>query len=97
MVDFKKLMEERKAASQKLKAEVMKQPTVIVPKAKEPIDDLRHLMNNHVDELNEWEYNFVLNNFNYLKLNPGAQLSARVKDKLGEILADLCDKGCTNG
>lgn len=96
MVDFKKLMEERKLAGQKLKEETLKKagPTLITKKAPEPIDNLRHLMNHHQDDMTEWEWNFCQNNFNYLKLNPGAGLSVKAKDKLGEILAEVCGSMC---
>ena len=94
MVDFAKIMEERKVAGQKLKEQAMKQPTVISTKYPSDLEQFRHLRDYHLGELNEWEANFVENNFTYLLTHPVAFLSAKVKAKLGEIQARVCGSDC---
>lgn len=94
MVDFAKVLAQRKAINNAKMAEEMKNPTRIVPKFPEDIDKLRHLKDQHLGELNEWEANFVNDNFNFLKLNPAARLSDKVRGIMGKLEAEHCGSMC---
>ena len=100
MVDFNKLLAERREAGKKLLAEVKDIPTRIVPdvpKVKKPseLHQLRHLLEEHRGELTEWENNFTQQSFNFLKANiSGSFLSRKGKVKLDEIQGQYCGSDC---
>jgi hypothetical protein len=96
MVDFNKILAERKAAGAKLLEEAKKDntPIAVVKKKPEIIDRLRHLINEHGEEMTAWEQNFCQDQFAWHKLNPGRGVSNRVLEKITEIEDALCGTMC---
>lgn len=92
MVDFNKIREENK---RKAEQQIKETPaTIIRPAVNTDLVTLRHLKDYHLGNLTEWEANFVQNNFNYLINNPDSRVSAKVKAKIGDIVAELCGSDC---
>lgn len=102
MVDFNKLLEERKAAGQKMVAEAKKQPTKIVQEVPTYWSRFQHMVQQHLGEMTGWEEQFCYSNIQWLSTIPEdrrqgvaeSHLTQRVKDKLTEIENAYCDQVC---
>lgn len=97
MVDFVKLMTERKAAASKAMAVEKNQPTQIVKAEKTLKERFNHVADEHWDDLNGWEKSFVEDQIEYLRQHPRAEGTPRIREKLKEIENQFCGTGCNHG
>jgi hypothetical protein len=98
VVDFVKLMAERKAKQAELMAaeKQKKEPTRIVRPQPSYLARFQHLTEHHLGQMTEWEANFCWTNIHYIKGQDDKiiYLSDRVQNKLAEIEALYCGTGC---
>lgn len=103
MVDFNKLIQDRKEAGKKLLEEVKDKPTVLKEQKPTHWNRLQHLVQHHLGEMTAWEEQFCYSNIEFLskvtdpdKREYHAQMyfSGKVKNKIKELEDTYCGQVC---